>query len=113
MMMIITGDILLSPERGVAADLLAGRVEGTVLSLTWSTLLLPAPVKTIYTVRATGQTIDTILISALLEFREINSDRRISGNTFFISPVETIVRTIIALASLVTFSVSSVPKCST
>ena len=30
----ITGDILLSPEGGVAADLLAGRVEGTVLSLT-------------------------------------------------------------------------------
>ena len=41
---IITGDILLSPDGGVAADLLAGRVEGTVLSLTWSTLLLPAPV---------------------------------------------------------------------
>ena len=46
----ITGDILLSPERGVAADLLAGRVEGTVLSLTWSTLLLPALECIYYTV---------------------------------------------------------------
>ena len=46
----ITGDILLSPDGGVAADLLAGRVEGTVLSLTWSTFLLPAPVISWYTV---------------------------------------------------------------
>ena len=46
----ITGDILLSPDCCIAADLLAGRVEGTVLSLTWSTLLLPAPVITWYTV---------------------------------------------------------------
>ena len=31
---IITGDILLSPDGWVAANHLAGRVEGTVLSLT-------------------------------------------------------------------------------
>ena len=30
----ITGDIVLSPDGGVAADLLAGRVEGAVLGLT-------------------------------------------------------------------------------
>ena len=44
----VTGDILLSPEGGVAADLLAGRVEGTVLSLTWS--YSPTPFIIWYTV---------------------------------------------------------------